>query len=90
LLLQAITWSLLLKSRQEKYEFIMEFLWAGRNIALPFEWLSTKPQEQVLPFPFHPLAAAAAAAAAAAPAAVVVGVVVVVVGGSDGVVYPLL
>jgi hypothetical protein len=89
LLLQAITWSLLLKSRQEKYEFIMEFLWAGRNIALPFEWLSTKPQEQVLPFPFHPLAAAAAAAAAA-PAAVVVGVVVVVVGGSDGVVYPLL
>jgi hypothetical protein len=88
LLLQAITWSLLLKSRQEKYEFIMEFLWAGRNIALPFEWLSTKPQEQVLPFPFHPLAAAAAAAAA--PAAVVVGVVVVVVGGSDGVVYPLL
>jgi hypothetical protein len=60
LLLQAITWSLLLKSRQEKYEFIMEFLWAGRNIALPFEWLSTKPQEQVLPFPFHPLAAAAA------------------------------
>ena len=67
----------------------MEFLWAGRNIALPFEWLSTKPQEQVLPFPFHPLAAAAAAAAAA-PAAVVVGVAVVVVGGSDGVVYPLL